>query len=211
MNPIRVFVVDHHPMFRRGIQALVAGEQHFNWAGEAGDGDDVVAAVLAAQPDVVLVDLIMPGSDGVSVIERLRPRLPLARFVILAGSCDAADVRRAMAAGAAGFVLKSASKQEMVTVIHTAHAGRRVLSPEVTAMLSTRHAQAPIGADLTERERSLLSLMARGLPNQEISSRLSIAMPTVKFHVTNILSKLHVENRTAAVMTALRHKIVCLE
>jgi two-component system, NarL family, response regulator LiaR len=211
METIRVFVVDDHPMIRHGLAAMLKAEPGMAWIGDASDGADAVRAAPSLNPDVVLMDLVMPRMDGVAAIAALRPLLPRTRFVILTSLLEPAEVRRAMEAGACGYLLKNASSQELVTVIQMAHRGHRVLAPEVTdALVASQKDPAP-GSDLTTRERELLALMARGLSNQEISSALAIAMPTVKFHVTNILAKLHADNRTEAVLTALKHKIVALE
>jgi NarL family two-component system response regulator LiaR len=212
MEPIKVFVVDDHPMIRHGLAAMLASERDLQWVGDASDGADAVRDAPGLKPDVVLMDLVMPRMDGVAAISALRPLLPKTHFVVLTSMLDPAEVRRAMGAGASGFLLKNASAQELVTVIHTAHRGQRVLAPEVTdALVSSERGSSSAGADLTQRERELLALMALGLSNQDISTRLAIAMPTVKFHVTNILAKLHADNRTEAVLVALRNKIVALE
>jgi two-component system, NarL family, response regulator LiaR len=210
MNPIRVFVADDHTMFRRGVAAVIAAETEFSCVGEAHNGVEAVHTAPALAPDLLLLDSDMPGMGGVAAIEVLRPLLPRAHFIVMACSWEPDDVRRALAAGATSFLPKIASSQELVTVMHAAHRGHRLLSPEVNHALAASEHAVPVGADLTKRERSLLSLMAQGLANREISSRMAIAMPTVKFHVTNILSKLHAENRTEAVLAALRHKIVGL-
>jgi len=211
MEPIRVFVVDDHPMIRHGLQAMLQAESSFNWVGDAADGQDAVRGAPAAAPDVVLMDLVMPKMDGVACITALRPLLPRTRFVILTSLLEPSEVRRAMEAGASGYLLKNASSQELVNVIQMAHRGHRVLAPEVTDALVASQKEVTPGADLTQRERELLALMARGLSNQEIATALSIAMPTVKFHVTNILAKMHADNRTEAVLVALKHKLVALE
>ncbi len=210
-QPIRVFVVDDHPMIRHGLAAMIRAEREFRWVGEAGDGEEAVRHAPTLEPDLLLVDLVMPRMDGVATIKALKPLLPRAHFVVLTSVLDPAEVKRAMAAGAGSYLLKNASTQELVTVMHTAARGQRVLAPEVSdALIAGERTPAP-GGDLTQRERELLALMARGLSNQEIGDRLSIAMPTVKFHVTNILAKLHADNRTEAVLTALKHKLVALE
>lgn len=211
MEPIRVFVIDDHPMIRHGLAAMIRAEREFEWVGDAADGAEAVQTAPPLEPDLLLVDLVMPRLDGVATITALRPRLPRARFVVLTSLLDPAEVRRAMDAGANAYLLKNASAQELVTVMHSAVRGQRVFAPEVTdAMIEQSRSPAP-GADLTQRERELLALMARGMSNQEISTLLAIAMPTVKFHVTNILAKLNADNRTEAVLTALRHKLVMLE
>lgn len=208
---LRVFVIDDHPMIRHGLAAMIKAEREFEWVGDAADGDDAVRLAPALEPDLVLVDLVMPGPDGVATIRALKPLLPKAHFVVLTSVLDPYEVKRAMEAGAGAYLLKNASTQELVTVMHTAARGQRVLAPEVSdALMAGDRAPAP-GSDLTQRERELLGLMARGLSNQEISNRLGIAMPTVKFHVTNILAKLHADNRTEAVLTALKHRLVALE
>lgn len=211
MESIRVFVVDDHPMIRHGLAAMLKAESGMQWVGDAADGTDALRLAPALAPDVVLMDLVMPRMDGVAAIAALKPVLPRTKFVILTSLLEPAEVRRAMDAGASGYLLKNASSQELVTVIQMAHKGHRVLAPEVTDALVASQKEPPPGSDLTQRERELLALMARGHSNQEISTQLSIAMPTVKFHVTNILAKLHADNRTEAVLVALKHKLVALE
>ena len=198
MEPIRVYVVDDHPMIRHGLAAMLGSEPDVRWVGEAADGDEALRNAPSLDPHIVLMDMLMPRMDGVATITALRPLLPQTRFVVLAGALEPADMA-----------------QELISVIRTAHQGHAVLAPEInSAML--RDSDAPsasdgTGADLTQRERELLALMARGLSNHDISKQLAIAMPTVKFHVTNILAKLHADNRTEAVLVALRHRIVRLE
>ena len=211
MNPIRIFVIDDHPMIRHGLVAMLSSDSSLKWVGEAADGAEALRLAPQTAPDVVLVDLVMPRMDGVATIAALRPVLPNAKFLVLTSLLDASEVRRAMAAGAAGFLLKNASPQELVTIIISAARGQRVMAPEVTDALIADQREPRPGEELTGRERELLALMATGLSNQEIATRLSIAMPTVKFHVTNILAKLHADNRTEAVLVALKHKLVTLE
>lgn len=214
MEPIRVYVVDDHPMIRHGLAAMLAAEAGVQWVGEAADGLEALSQAPALDPHIVLMDLLMPRMDGVAAISALRPLLPRTRYVVLAGLLEPAEVRRAMAAGASGFLLKNANAQELFSVIRAVHQGQSVLAPEVNQAL-LNEPEAPLGgatgSDLTQRERELLSLMARGLSNQDISRQLAIAMPTVKFHVTNILAKLHADNRTEAVLVALKQRIVRLE
>lgn len=210
-RPLRVFVIDDHPMIRHGLAAMIKAEREFEWVGDAADGEDAVRLAPSLNPDLVLVDLVMPGMDGVATIRALKPLLGRAHFVVLTSVLDPYEVKRAMEAGASAYLLKNASTQELVTVMHTASRGQRVLAPEVSDALMAGDRGPSPGSDLTQRERELLSLMARGLANQEISNRLGIAMPTVKFHVTNILAKLHADNRTEAVLTALKHRLVTLE
>ena len=209
--PLRVFVIDDHPMIRHGLHAMIQAEREFEWVGEAADGDDAVRLAPALVPDLLLVDMVMPRLDGVATIRALKPLLPKAHFIVLTSVLDPFEVKRAMEAGAGAYLLKNASTQELVTVMHTAARGQRVLAPEVSDALMAGGRTPSPGSDLTQRERELLGLKARGLSNQEISNRLGIAMPTVKFHVTNILAKLHADNRTEAVLTALKHRLVTFE
>ena len=208
MEPIRVFVVDDHPMIRQGLAATIAAERELHFVGEAGSGAEAVRLIPAAAPDVVLIDLMMPHMDGIAAIQILRPLLPSTRFVLLTSLLDATQVKRAVEAGASGYLLKNASAQELVTVIRSVRSGSRLFAPEVTDALIAAGRRPTPGADLTPRETELLRLMSRGLNNQEIAAELSIALPTVKFHITNILAKLHADNRTEAVLTALKHKLV---
>jgi two-component system, NarL family, response regulator LiaR len=206
--PIRIFLVDDHPMIRHGLAAMIEGEDDFILVGDAASGDEALDRIPALRPDVVLMDLVMPGTDGITTIERLHPGLPETRFVVLTSLLEPGEIRRAIKAGASGYLLKNATSQELITVLRETHAGRRVLAPEATdAIIAASQKPAP-GADLTQRERELLALMSRGMSNQQIADALSIALPTVKFHITNILSKLHADNRTEAVLVALKHKLV---
>lgn len=206
-DTIRIFLADDHPMVRRGLAATVQAEGDMDVVGEADNGADAVRMVQACSPDIVLMDLVMPGMDGVAAIAALRAAGVAARCIMLTSLVDAAEIRRAVEAGASGYVLKTVSSQELITMIRSTHAGRRVMSSEATdAMIAAAQTPAP-GADLTQRERELLALMARGKSNQQIAEDLAIALPTVKFHVGNILGKLQAENRTDAVLIALRHRL----
>lgn len=205
---IRVFLVDDHPMVRAGLAGMIQGERDLVFVGEAVDGREAVKLIPALRPDVVLLDMAMPHLDGVGVIEALQATLPQTRFVILSSLLDPLQVDRAVRAGARGYLLKTASAQELVTMVRQVHAGRRVLGPEVTdAMIANQQRDVP-GGDLTARERQLLALMVQGMSNQEIAEAMGIALPTVKYHVTNVLSKLQVDSRTEAVVLALKHKLV---
>ena len=205
---ISLFIADDHPMIRAGLAAMIAAESDLHQVGEAANGQDAVAMIPALRPDVVLMDLMMPKLDGIGAIAQLHPLLPATRFLILTSLVEPAEIRRAIAAGASGYLLKNASSQELVSVIRSTHAGRRVMAPEATdAMIAAAQRPSP-GADLTPRERELLALMTRGMANQQIANQLGLALPTVKFHITNILAKLAVDNRTEAVLVALKHKLV---
>jgi two-component system, NarL family, response regulator LiaR len=209
MPSIRVFVVDDYPMIRQGLAAMLASEPSMQCMGEACDGTEAVRIAPGLAPHVVLMDLDMPNMDGIAAIAALRLRLPDARCVLMMNQHDATSAKRAIDSGAAGYLLKSAEPAELVAAVRAAHEGQPV-APAASADAEADSGQGP-AAKLTQRERELLGLMARGLSNQNIADQLSIAMPTVKFHVTNILTKMAADNRTEAVLTALRHKIVTLE
>jgi NarL family two-component system response regulator LiaR len=205
---IKVFVVDDHPMIRVGLAAMIDAETDFVCVGAAANGAEAVRLVPAALPHVVLMDLVMPQMDGTEAIKVLREQLPSTKFVVLTSLIDSATIQRVLAAGASGYLVKTASSQEMVSMLRSVVNGQRVMSAEATDALIAAAQSHPAGADLTLRERELLALMTRGLNNQEIAAELAIAMATVKFHITNILGKLHVDNRTEAVIKALKHKLV---
>jgi two-component system, NarL family, response regulator LiaR len=205
---IRVFVVDDHPMVRTGLAAAIGAHADLEFVGEAEDGREALGLVPALLPDVVLMDVSMPRLDGIAAVQQLRQTMPSTKFVMLTSSAEPSEARRALAAGASGYLLKNASADELAQMIRAAHIGRRVLAPEVAEAMITAAVEPAPGADLTPRERELLALMTRGLNNQEIASELALALPTVKFHITNILAKLQVDNRTEAVLKALKHKIV---
>lgn len=212
MNPIRVFVVDDHPIFRLGVARVLRDEPQFSCVGDAASGLEAARRAPEIGADVVLLDMDMPGMSAVATMSTLREVMPRARFVMVTAELDATELRRAYASGASCVLHKTASPQELVTVLQAAYRGQSIYSPAVADALSSRTGSGyEVGADLTQRERKLLSLMACGLPNREISQRLDIAMPTVKFHVTNILSKLNAENRTSAVVAALKHNLVALD
>jgi DNA-binding NarL/FixJ family response regulator len=208
---IGIFAAFGDTIFRRGIAAVLEEEGGFNLLGEAATGMQAIAQAPALAPDVVLIDAELPGLDGVSTLQVLRPLMPRARFAVLFSELESGAVRSAVAAGAACVLSKSATQIEMTSALQALHRGVWAHSPAVTQALTAPRAAVQQPIRLTPRERDLLALMAQGLTNSDISRRLSIAMPTVKFHVGHIMSKLGVENRTAAVLAALRFKLVDLE
>ncbi len=205
---ISVFIVDDHAMVRIGLAALIQAEDDLLYLGEAGDGEDAVRMIPDLAPNVVLMDLVMPRLGGIDATAKLKKLLPQTQFVILTSLVDPFEAERAFAAGANAYLLKNASAQELVTAIRLASKGRRAMAPEITDAFIARQQNPVVGEDLTPREHQLLTLMAGGKTNQDIAAELRIAVPTVKYHITNILSKLGVDNRTEAVLTALKHKIV---
>ncbi len=203
---IRVFVVDDHPLARSGLAAMLAETDGIKWVGEAATAAHALRTAPQLAPDVVLMDDELSDMSGLRAVHLLRPCLPRARFVMLIREADPALQRRALEAGVASALLKSASLHDLGSAIHAAFQSRPL--PATAALpAAPSPAQVP-GADLTQRERDLLALLACGLSNHDIAAQLGISVPTVKFHVSNVMSKLGVENRTAAVLVALRHRLV---
>lgn len=204
---VRVFVVDDHPLARSGLAAMLQGSRGLLWVGEASTVADAVRAAPVAAPDVLLVDEDLPDMGSMQAVHMLRPYLPRCRFVLLVREADPALLRRASDAGVSSVLLKSADEHDLLKAVQAAFQGRSV-PPSPASPATPPAPRHTLGADLTQRERDLLLLLARGLSNLEISAQLGIAVPTVKFHVSNVMSKLGAENRTAAVLVALRHKLV---
>lgn len=207
-STIRVFVVDDHPMIRSGIAAMLHTGPDLVLVGEADSGAAAVELAGAARADVVLMDLMMPNLDGVDAAAMLLHRNPSIKVIMMTGSASAAEVQRAVAVGASGYMLKTASARELVAAVRSVHAGFDTFDPAL-AGASSDDPRAPLsGEALTARERQVLGAMVGGLSNQQIADEILVSLPTVKFHISNILSKLHVGSRTQAVLLALRHKLV---
>lgn len=208
----RVFVVDDHPICRRGLAAMIENFPAYRVVGEACSGPEFEAAIDAAQPDIVVLDMAIPGTDCLGTLQRVARQWPGLRWVLLAETAELPPVRQALAAGASAVLLKTATQEELVEALQAAQMNRPMCSAALqAALLPAGPSGSEPGADLTQRERELLALLARGLGNGDISAKLAIAVPTVKFHITNIMSKLQAANRTAAVLVALRHNIVRLD
>jgi DNA-binding NarL/FixJ family response regulator len=201
---LRVMIVDDHPIVREGLRGMLAAEPGLEVAAEAASGDEAVALAPRVRPDVILMDLRMPGGDGVSTIERLGPGH---RVLVLTTFEDDADIVRAVRSGAAGYLLKDASRTDLAAAIRDVAAGRTVLSPSVSARLRAA-SEAPAPAVLSAREAEVLALVARGLTNAEIGGRLFIGQATVKTHLLRVFAKLGVSDRTAAVMAAIEQGVL---
>ena len=210
-DPIRVLLVDDQKLMREGLRVLLELEQSLEVAGEAADGQAALEAFEALQPDVVLMDIRMPGMDGVEATWRLRERWPQARIIILTTFDDDEYVFEGLRAGALGYLLKDVSGQELAEAVRTVAAGGALVEPSVARKVLAEFARlAPparsveegLPEPLTEREREVVRLLAEGLSNREIAERLSLAEGTVKNHVTNILQKLGVRDRTQAALRA---------
>ena len=209
VKPIRVMVVDDHTMVRRGLATFLKVFDDLELAAEAADGPAAVQLCAQNQPDVVLMDMVMPDMDGATATRLIRNQFPKVQVLALTSFKDEILVQSALQAGAIGYLLKDVSADELADAIRAAHAGRSTLSPEAAQALVHAASQPPAsGNDLTERERAVLALMVEGLSNTQIAVKLTISPSTVKSHVSNILSKLNAASRTEAVTLALRNRIV---
>ena len=208
-QPIRVLLVDDHAVVRSGLGAFLLVYDDLELVGEASGGEEAVRLCEKVQPDVVLMDLVMPGMDGAAATHAIRERCPHVQVIALTSFKEKELVQGALEAGAIGYLLKNVSADELAGAIRAAHAGRPTLAPEAAQALIQAAAQPPApGYDLTPRELEVLSLMVEGLSNPDIAERLVVSRSTVKFHVSSILSKMGVESRTEAVAQALKHDLV---
>jgi NarL family two-component system response regulator LiaR len=208
-KPIRVLLVDDHAVVRSGLAAVLMSYDDLELVGEAGSGEEGVRLAERYKPDIILMDLVMPGMDGVAATKAIHEKLPDIRIIILTSFKEKDMVDGALKAGAMSYLLKNVSADELVTAIRGAVRGQARLSPEAAQVLiqEIRQPQGP-GFDLTEREREILKFMVDGLPNSAIADKVIVSQSTVKFHVSNILSKLGVASRTEAVSLALKQNLV---
>ena len=206
---IRVLLVDDHAVVRSGLGAVLMANEGLELVGEAGNGEEAVRACQRLKPDVVLMDLMMPVMDGVTATREIHEKCPGSRVIALTSFKEKEYVEGALKAGALSYLLKNVSAEELVTAIKNAMAGQPRLSPEAAQVLIQDFKQPKAeDYDLTEREKEILKLMADGLPNSDIADKLVVSQSTVKFHVSNILSKLGVATRTEAVSLALKKRLV---
>jgi two-component system, NarL family, response regulator LiaR len=207
-GPIRVLIVDDHTVVRYGLRLMLEQKPEFAVVGEAADGLAAIQQAALLKPDVILMDLVMPQLEGVAAIAQIHQARPETRILVLTSFPDDAKILAAVQAGATGYLLKDTSPAELAAAIQQVHAGQASLSPELARrlMLQLQGAQkpSPPEATLTDREIEVLRLAASGLSNSEIAGQLFIAEGTVRFHFSNIFDKLHLPNRTQAILYALR-------
>lgn len=206
---IRVLIVDDHPLAQSGLRNFIEAFSDFALVGIASSGEEAIAWCDRTQPDVILMDMLMPGIGGVEATQVIKQRWPQIQVVALTSSHDSVLVKQALQAGAIGYLLKNVSAIDLAQAIRAAVVGRPVLSQEATtALVQSVHQDSGLGSDLTEREREVLQLVAQGLSNMGIGERLSISRSTVKYHLASIFSKLGVSGRQEAIALAYQHRLV---
>jgi DNA-binding NarL/FixJ family response regulator len=216
--PIRVLLVDDHAMVRRGMRDFLELHDDIEVVGEAADGAEAIEQASALRPDIVVMDLMMPGIDGIEATARIRADLPTVEIIALTSFVEEARAVAAIEAGASGFLLKDAEADELAAAIRAAAAGEVHLDPAVAGIVARRMRTAVGGsgapaagdgiASLTSRERDVLACVAQGLPNRAIADALGITERTARTHVSNILAKLGVADRTQAALLAVRRRLV---
>ncbi len=204
---IRVLVVDDHPVVRTGLRGMLAADPAIDVVGEAGSGDEALVFVARDRPDVVLMDLRMPGMDGVAATARITADHPAVRVLVVTTYDTDTDILRAVEAGAAGYLLKDTPRDQLAAAVHAASRGETVLASSVAAKLVTRM-RTPAAENLTPREIEVLGAVSQGLTNAEIGRRLFIGEATVKTHLLRVFTKLGVDDRTAAVTVAMQRGIL---
>lgn len=212
MDKIRLVIIDDHPIFREGVVAILSSEPDLEVVGQGVNAQDAVRLTRELLPDVVLLDVNMPGS-GVSAAQTIASAFPVVKIIMLTGSSEEDDVMAALKAGAHAYVLKGVAARELNGILHTVYRGEGYVTPSLAANLLSEMKSAPQGEkqpsgvmdafeELTERERQILELIAEGTSNKEIGQKLFLTEKTIKHYVTNILQKLHVSNRVQAAMLA---------
>lgn len=204
---IRIMFVDDHPILREGLAAIISTQPDMVVVAEAGDGQEAVRLFHQHQPDITLMDLRLPVMSGVDAMAAIRKEFPHARFIVLTTYDGDEDIYRTLQAGARAYLLKDLLRKELLDAIRAVHEGRRWISPTVATRLADHFPRT----ELTSRELDVLRLIVKGMSNKEIACELGVAEGTIRIHVSNVLSKLGVSDRTQAAVTALQRGIVHLE
>lgn len=214
-HPIRILIVDDHTLFRSGIKALLQRQDDFEVVGEAGDGLEGLKRAKSLQPDVVLLDLHMPGISGREAVKLLSEEVPACNVLLLTVSEDAEDLIETIRAGARGYLLKNIETDFLLNAIRSAARGESVVSPQMTGklMMGVRMGKEGVAQEddkekLSPREKDIIALLAKGVSNKEMAHTLNVAESTVKIHVQNILKKLHLTSRVQAAVYAVEHGLV---
>ena len=205
---IRVMIVDDHAVVRSGLGAFLSAVPHLELVGEAENGEQAVVRARSLRPDVILMDLMMPVMDGVAATRLIKEQNPSIQIIARTSFQEDEMVQNAMKAGAIGYLMKNITTRELEAAINAAREGRMTLSPEAAQALVHAMQQTSDTETLTGREKEILKLMVEGLNNSEIAERLVVSLSTVKYHVSNILSKLGVDNRVAAIAQAIQKKMI---
>jgi NarL family two-component system response regulator LiaR len=208
-KPIKVMIVDDHPVVRNGLKAMLLAIDDMDLAGEAGSGREALARCRESLPDVILMDMVMPGMDGLETTRAVLDLYPEMKIIVLTSFPQEELVQKTIAAGASGYLLKNTDIDSLPGAIRAACAGQSTLAPEATqALIQARTAPPKLGHDLSTREREVLALVVEGLRNDEIADRLAISPFTVKNHVRACISKLGAANRAQAAALAVKHRLV---
>ncbi|MEJ2557816.1 MAG: response regulator transcription factor [Anaerolineae bacterium] len=208
-GPIRVMIVDDHAVVRKGVRFSLLAFDDLELVGEAETGEEALRLCEQVKPDVILVDMVMPGMDGVATTCAILEHSPHVQVIVLTSFQEGDLVQSALGAGAIGYLLKDASMDDLAEAIRSAYAGRTTLAPAAAQALAKTAADLPAYQEkLTQRQREVLALIVEGLGNAEIAERLGISLPTARFHVSTILSKLGAANRAEAAALAIKYQLI---
>jgi two-component system, NarL family, response regulator len=206
-RPIRIMLVDDHPVIRTGLALILNNEPDMTVVAQAGSGDEALTMYWQYRPDITLMDLKMSGMTGVQAVQKIRAQAPTARLIILTSYDRDEDIYQSIRAGAMGYLVKDAPSDQIIDALREVHKGRKHFPHTITEKLAERVTMA----DLSDRELEVLRLLAVGQSNKEIAEKLFLALGTVKYHINNILTKLEAEDRTQAVLAALKRGLVELQ